>query len=96
MKPKSPKNPPKKHSEKLSQKSNQKVPQKAPKCDPKTTQKGEKNENCENTFFSKSKKWIFIFFGSKIKSKIGPKTRHNEKVSKTLKSMTLTAFEHGF
>ena len=62
MRPKSPKNAPKKRSEKVSEKSDQKVTQKAPKWDPKTAQKGEKNENCENTFFSKSKKWIFSFF----------------------------------
>ena len=63
MRPKLPKNAPKKRSEKVSQKSDQKVSQKAPKLDPKTAQKGEKkNENCENTFLSKSKKWIFSFF----------------------------------
>ena len=43
---------------------------------------GKKNENCENTFFSKSKKWIFSFFGSKISSKNGPK---GSKLPKTLK-----------
>ena len=96
MRPKSPNNAPKKRSEKVSEKSDQKVSQRAPKWDPKTAKKGEKNENCENTFFQNSKNGFSVFFGSKIRSKIGPKTRQNKKVSKTLKSKTLTAFEHGF
>jgi len=57
---------------------------------------GKKNENCENTFFSKSKKWIFSFFGSKISSKNGPGSGKNAKLSTTLKLTTLTTFEHGF
>ena len=96
MKPKSPKNAPKKRSEKVSEKSDQKVTQKAPKWDPKTAKKGEKTKIAKTHFFQNPKNGFSVFFGSKISSKTDPKTRQNEKVSKTLKSTTLTAFEHGF
>ena len=62
MRQKSPKNAPTKRSEKVCEKSETKVIQMASKWDPKTAKKGEKNENCENTFFLKIQKMDFQFF----------------------------------